>query len=239
MPDTTEESILAKLSPIYTELACRQGLSQDAQDEIRGHLEDKLLGYINGKVKITPEDALLLVRAHFGDASGVARQIRHSQGTTCVIAWRHRILVKSALATAALTLLGLPLAFMMYGGAAGTPSQQLQLAVLMGGCLVVGEAGVLLAGRADPCSRWQRAVAALFLLPAIALILMFLTEGGHTLATHWIQGYTSRGGELLFAATGTICLLGHALLILLLGIPVRQSQIGSSGAGVPVGANSQ
>jgi hypothetical protein len=225
MPESPEESILARLRPIYTELARRQALSDEAQEEVRGHLEDKLLGYINGQIRITPDDALLLVRAHFGDASGVAQQIRSAQATACPPAWRHRMLVKSAMITAVLTLLGLPLAFLMCGGAAGTPSQQLELAVLMGGCLIVGEAGVLLAGRADPRSRWQRAVAALFMLPAIALILMFLAEGGHTFATHWIQGYTTRGGEFLFAATGTICLLGHALLILLLAVPIRQPHL--------------
>jgi len=79
MPEETDASILSDLRALCTELAARQGLSDEAREEICGHLEDKLLGYLKGQIEITTEDALLLVRAHFGDARGVARQIRRGR----------------------------------------------------------------------------------------------------------------------------------------------------------------
>ncbi len=43
-------------------------LDPEIQEELYGHIEDKLLAYKNGEERITDEDAFILVREHFGNA---------------------------------------------------------------------------------------------------------------------------------------------------------------------------
>jgi hypothetical protein len=52
---------------------CRQisvsyNLDREIQEELYGHMEDKLLAYMAGEEKLTEDDAFILVREHFGDA---------------------------------------------------------------------------------------------------------------------------------------------------------------------------
>ena len=42
-------------------------LDPEIQDELYGHMEDKLLAYLNGEEPVTEDDAFILVREHFGD----------------------------------------------------------------------------------------------------------------------------------------------------------------------------
>jgi hypothetical protein len=72
MPELPETGA-AKIRSLCHELAARYRLDDDTRDELCGHLEDKLAGYLSGEVKTTEDDALALVRAHFGDAEQVAR----------------------------------------------------------------------------------------------------------------------------------------------------------------------
>lgn len=218
MPEDSDTSILPDLSYICNELAARQGLSEEAREEIRGHLEDKLRGYLSRQIDVTADDALLLVRAHFGDARGVARQIRQGHSGVGPVWRRRRMLARFAAATAALTLLGLPLAWLISGDAAGSVGEVLTAAATMFGCLVVFEAGVLLAGWTDPCSRWQRALAALFMLPATGFLGAALVASGRAVAVRLPSG---PWGHAILLTTELSCLLGHALLILLLALPIR------------------
>jgi len=49
------------------EIAMRRRLDFDGRKEIAGHIEDKVLGYLDGEESLTEEDALLLAREHFGE----------------------------------------------------------------------------------------------------------------------------------------------------------------------------
>jgi hypothetical protein len=75
MHDLPTEPTIKKIRALCQELAIRQSLNDDARDELCNHLEEKLAGYLSGEVKISEEDALCLVRAHFGDADQIARAI--------------------------------------------------------------------------------------------------------------------------------------------------------------------
>lgn len=81
------QNSLEKIRDLCHQLAARKGLSDPARDELCAHLEDKLHGYLNGEVKITEEDALVLVRAHFGDAEKIAGQIAGSQKENIMSSW--------------------------------------------------------------------------------------------------------------------------------------------------------
>jgi hypothetical protein len=79
MPELPSDSTLAKIRELCGELSARHGLDNETREELCGHLEDKLSGYLNGEVKITEEDALLLVRAHFGNTEKIAQRLRREQ----------------------------------------------------------------------------------------------------------------------------------------------------------------
>ncbi|HEY8747047.1 MAG TPA: hypothetical protein VIM11_03665 [Tepidisphaeraceae bacterium] len=80
MRDSTDDAV-RKIRDLCQELADRHGLDRELRDEMCGHLEDKLAGYLRGDVRISEDDALLLVRAHFGNAEQIARTIgRESSG---------------------------------------------------------------------------------------------------------------------------------------------------------------
>ena len=46
-------------------------IDNDIKEELYGHIEDKLLDYLNGEVKLTEDDAFVLVREHFGNPETV------------------------------------------------------------------------------------------------------------------------------------------------------------------------
>jgi hypothetical protein len=48
------------------EIAMKRHLDFDGRKEITGHIEDKVLGYLNAEETLTEDDALLLAREHFG-----------------------------------------------------------------------------------------------------------------------------------------------------------------------------
>jgi len=48
------------------EIAMRRRLDFDGRKEIAGHIEDKVLGYLDGEETLSEDDALLLAREHFG-----------------------------------------------------------------------------------------------------------------------------------------------------------------------------
>ena len=60
------ESSAKKIRTLCDDLAARFRLDDATRNELGGHLEDKLAGYLSGEVRISEEDALTLVRAHFG-----------------------------------------------------------------------------------------------------------------------------------------------------------------------------
>src|SRR5437762_2498695 len=70
------QSSAGKIRSLCDELARHYRLDDTTRDELRGHLEDKLAAYLSGEQRISEEDALLLVRAHFGDAAQVARRLK-------------------------------------------------------------------------------------------------------------------------------------------------------------------
>ena len=67
MRDSVSPDIQAKLSALCKQVSVAHDLDPDIQKELYGHMEDKLLAYVNREEPLTDEDALILVREHFGD----------------------------------------------------------------------------------------------------------------------------------------------------------------------------
>ena len=60
-PETTES-----IRALCRRISVAHDLDDEIQRELFSHMEDKLLGYLSGGEKVTEEDALILVREHFG-----------------------------------------------------------------------------------------------------------------------------------------------------------------------------
>src|SRR4051794_26230096 len=75
MAEQSTDASLLKIRALCRELASKHRLDDATRDELSAHMEDKLLGYLSGEVKITEADALHLVSVHFGDAARVARDL--------------------------------------------------------------------------------------------------------------------------------------------------------------------
>lgn len=61
----------SRIRALCESIAQRDQLGEDVQDELRGHIEDKLMGYLHGEEPVSEADAFLLAREHFGEASTV------------------------------------------------------------------------------------------------------------------------------------------------------------------------
>jgi hypothetical protein len=67
MADSLDEKIQEKIQAVCKEISVAHHLDNEIQCELRGHMEDKVLAFLNGEERMTVEDALILTRAHFGD----------------------------------------------------------------------------------------------------------------------------------------------------------------------------
>lgn len=74
--DTTQQ----KARELARQITVAHDLDPEIQEELYGHIEDKLLAYINGEETVSEEDALILAREHFGDASAIRGLLQEVHG---------------------------------------------------------------------------------------------------------------------------------------------------------------
>ncbi len=67
MDNPLNESTQQKARELANSITVAHDLDPEIQEELYGHIEDKLLAYRRGEEAITDEDALILVREHFGN----------------------------------------------------------------------------------------------------------------------------------------------------------------------------
>jgi hypothetical protein len=65
------EKTVGEIDALAKKISVAHGLDAEIQAELRGHVEDKVRGYVRGEVKVSEADALLLATAHFGEAGVV------------------------------------------------------------------------------------------------------------------------------------------------------------------------
>jgi hypothetical protein len=65
-----------RIRDLCSKISVAHSLDVDIQKELCGHMEDKLLGYVSGNETITEDDALILVREHFGDPQTLKTLLR-------------------------------------------------------------------------------------------------------------------------------------------------------------------
>jgi len=67
MDDSISVEMEKRIRELCDEIASAEGLDSELHDELYGHIEDKVLGYLSGEEVLSEADAFLLAREHFGD----------------------------------------------------------------------------------------------------------------------------------------------------------------------------
>jgi hypothetical protein len=67
MADSLSAKTQEDVRALCHKISVAHDLDPEIQEELYGHMEDKLLAYLKGEEPLTEEDAFILVREHFGD----------------------------------------------------------------------------------------------------------------------------------------------------------------------------
>ena len=66
MADEISEAARGKIEALLHDITAGHDIDDDARDELRSHMEEKFLDYKQCTEPISDDDAMLLVRKHFG-----------------------------------------------------------------------------------------------------------------------------------------------------------------------------
>jgi hypothetical protein len=78
LPYNISPEIQSRIRALCRRISVAHNLDEEIQRELYSHMEDKLLGYLSGEEKITEDDALILVREHFGDPAVIRELLRET-----------------------------------------------------------------------------------------------------------------------------------------------------------------
>ena len=67
MADSLNSKAQEQMRALCRKISVAHDLDPEIQEELYGHMEDKLHAYLSGEEPLTEEDAFILVREHFGD----------------------------------------------------------------------------------------------------------------------------------------------------------------------------
>ena len=67
MAEPLSSNTQEQMRALCKKISVAHSLDAEIRDELYGHMEDKLLAYLNGEEPVTEDDAYILVREHFGD----------------------------------------------------------------------------------------------------------------------------------------------------------------------------
>jgi len=105
--DELDPDVQARIRDLCKKISVAHDLDPEIRDELYGHMEDKLLAYLNGEEAVTEDDAFVLVREHFGDPAVLKELLQD------VHASRSRQSLARRLAAAAVASLGIQLLLYM------------------------------------------------------------------------------------------------------------------------------
>lgn len=85
--------IQKRIDDFCEQLRVAEGLNKEIHEELRTHIEDKVLAYLTGEEAVTEEDALVLAEAHFGNPRVVRRMLAHVHADTLTVGLYRRLVV--------------------------------------------------------------------------------------------------------------------------------------------------
>ena len=100
-------TVAQKARALCRKITVAHALDAEIQEELYGHIEDKLIGYVRGEIPVSEDDAMHLVSEHFGDPATIKSLFRDVHTTEVAVSQGRR------LSAAALVTFGI-----MYAGTA-------------------------------------------------------------------------------------------------------------------------
>jgi hypothetical protein len=85
------EKSAGEIEALARQISVAHRLDAEIQAELRGHVEDKVRGYVNGEVRVSEADALLLAKAHFGEAEVIRGMFRRVHGAAHAVSLGRRL----------------------------------------------------------------------------------------------------------------------------------------------------
>ena len=93
-----DPSLEQQARALCAKITVAHDLDPEIQEELYSHIEDKLLGYLGGDIPLSGDDALLLVREHFGDPGAIKTLLQEVHATEAGLSQGRR-LAAAAIAT--------------------------------------------------------------------------------------------------------------------------------------------
>ena len=85
------EKTAGEIDALARKISVAHRLDAEIQAELRGHVEDKVRGYVSGAVKVTEADALLLATSHFGEAGVIKGMFQRVHGAAHAVSLGRRL----------------------------------------------------------------------------------------------------------------------------------------------------
>lgn len=154
MDNPLSQETKSQIREMCESIARRDQLGEDVQEELRGHIEDKVIAYLEGREALTERDAVILAREHFGGPSTLKSYLHllepHRLNAGVVRRLTQLVFVSYAIQIAAVLLLrtylyGNPLSLFSIDAKPHALTPELMVAT--SGIIVVSLACVLLAIR--------------------------------------------------------------------------------------------
>lgn len=149
------------------QISVAHDLDAEIQQELYTHVEDKLLGYLSGEVPVTQDDALILVREHFGDIRTI-KSLMQDVHAVEVTASKARKLAAAAIVTLVCLFAGRLLTSII---TIGLRYNQIRL-------MTPAEVSTAMTPNQD--------ISGIDLLPPILAVILFLTLGEGPKIVPWI-----------------------------------------------------
>lgn len=125
MADSLNSKVQEQMRALCRKISVAHDLDPEIQEELYGHMEDKLHAYLTGEERLTEEDAFLLVREHFGDPAVLKGLLQNVHAHAVHVTLARRIAAVAVVTTgllAAANLLRLPIGLLVVIWAARTGS---------------------------------------------------------------------------------------------------------------------
>lgn len=76
MAEQLSDAAAQRVKALCGKMALANGLDEQIQRELCGHMEDELLAYLSGRQRLSEDDAMILVEKHFGDPAVIRGLLR-------------------------------------------------------------------------------------------------------------------------------------------------------------------
>lgn len=135
--------IQRKARELAERITVAHDIDPEIQEELYGHIEDKMLAYCSGEEPVSEEDALILAREHFGDGAALRGLLQEVHVEAVEVSLLRRVLVLALLTTVAIVFARMLTATLMqtihpFGGDRPAIVQMLIRNLILGGYLFGG-----------------------------------------------------------------------------------------------------